>query len=471
MKPRHLLLPPFSLLPLLFLLSSLHAQKPPTPFADGDIICCLGDSITHGGLYHKDIADFYATRFPDRKIKVINCGIGGDTAGGALGRLDWDVLAHHPTVITIMLGMNDVGHANYFTDPKMPVTPEVQAAREKAIETYRAKMKEVLETIRAQSKARLILITPSPYDESAQMEGKPPRLGPNAALGKCAQIVKELAASFNTELVEFWEPMNKLNAEGQKTDPKFTLCGADRVHPGAPGHLVMADLFLQAQGVTKPLPKIELDVRAGTVSAEGAKAGNVTVGDHKWTFEITENALPFSNILTDPNPIYTRVAADLAGENFHADHVTDGKYRLTIDGVDVGLYRKRTLGREQVYLSTSETAPQVKQAKEIIQLSTERFAQQQIIRDIARMKKILGPKVNIDDDAAFTAFADQHLAQLKPDSDAGKKWQADMKRFRDAKARQKEAQEKIEALTTKIYQSNQPKSHTWTLEKVSGKGE
>jgi lysophospholipase L1-like esterase len=460
----------FFCLPFFLVLSLAHAQTLPKPFVDGDIICCLGDSITHGGLYHKDIADFYATRFPDRKIKIINCGIGGDTATGALARLDWDVLAHHPTVITIMLGMNDVGHANYFTDSKTPVTDQVQAARAKAIQTYRAKMKEVIEAIRAHSKARIILITPSPYDEGVQMEGKPPRLGPNAALGQCAQIVKEFAASFNTELVEFWEPMNILNAEGQKADPKFTLCGADRVHPGAPGHLVMADLFLKAQGVVKPVPKIELDVRAGTVSADGAKAGNVTTGDHKWTFEVTESALPFPNVVTDPNPIYVRAAADLAGENFRANHVTDGKYRLTIDGVDLGLFRKRTLGREQVNLAESDAAPQVKQAKKIVQLGSERFAQQQVIRDIARMKKIVGPKVNVDDDAAFDAFAAQHLAQLKPETDAGKKWQADVKRFRDSKSRFNEAKDKIEALTKKIYESNQPKTHTWTLEKVSGKG-
>ena len=117
MSFRRKILPRFVACAFLALAAALSAL-PPQPFVDGDVVCFLGDSITHGGLYHKDIADFYALRFPDRKIKMINCGIGGDTAGGALGRLDWDVLAHQPTVITIMLGMNDIGHSNYYSDPE-----------------------------------------------------------------------------------------------------------------------------------------------------------------------------------------------------------------------------------------------------------------------------------------------------------------------------------------------------------------
>ena len=57
------------------------------PFRDGDTVVFFGDSITHGGLYHKYIVDFYRTRFPERKIRFVNSGIGGDTAAGAMKRV------------------------------------------------------------------------------------------------------------------------------------------------------------------------------------------------------------------------------------------------------------------------------------------------------------------------------------------------------------------------------------------------
>ncbi|MFA7004770.1 MAG: hypothetical protein WC429_12070, partial [Verrucomicrobiia bacterium] len=71
----------------LFLLAggvSLRAEvaKEAVKFKDGDRICFIGDSITHGGGfgYHSQIALFYATRFPQMRIGYWNCGISGDSA-------------------------------------------------------------------------------------------------------------------------------------------------------------------------------------------------------------------------------------------------------------------------------------------------------------------------------------------------------------------------------------------------------
>ncbi len=216
----------------------------PKPFVDGDTVCFLGDSITHGGQWHRFIELFYASRFPERAITMVNCGIGGDQAGGALKRLDWDVLVHQPTVVVIMLGMNDIGHGSY-ENPNP--TPEMLAAREKSITSYRGNMEALIKAIQARSKAAIILVKPSPYDETAEL-AKPARKGANGALGRCSEICEELAAAHGAAVVDFHGPMTRLMAEGQKIDPKYALVGGDRVHPGPPGHLVMASLFLRAQG-------------------------------------------------------------------------------------------------------------------------------------------------------------------------------------------------------------------------------
>jgi acyl-CoA thioesterase-1 len=39
---------------------------------------------------------------------VVNAGISGDTTEGGLSRLDRDVLAHHPRLVVVELGVNDV---------------------------------------------------------------------------------------------------------------------------------------------------------------------------------------------------------------------------------------------------------------------------------------------------------------------------------------------------------------------------
>lgn len=44
-------------------------------FSDGERVCFVGDSITHGGSYHSYVYLYYLTRFPDRDIRVFNDGI------------------------------------------------------------------------------------------------------------------------------------------------------------------------------------------------------------------------------------------------------------------------------------------------------------------------------------------------------------------------------------------------------------
>jgi acyl-CoA thioesterase I len=72
----------------------------------GPTIVFLGDSITSGHRLSADVA------FPHRLgqalgVSVVNAGISGDTTEGGLSRLDRDVLAHHPRLVVVALGLND----------------------------------------------------------------------------------------------------------------------------------------------------------------------------------------------------------------------------------------------------------------------------------------------------------------------------------------------------------------------------
>ena len=150
--------------------ATLRADVAPeaVKFKDGDHVCFIGDSITHGGGfgYHSQIVLFYATRFPQMHIGYWNCGISGDSAAGAVKRYAWDIALHKPTVATIMLGMNDVSRGLY---AKGLSGAKVEAQRQGAIENHVAKMAELAELL-AKDGAKIIFITPSIYDQTGTQQ-------------------------------------------------------------------------------------------------------------------------------------------------------------------------------------------------------------------------------------------------------------------------------------------------------------
>lgn len=92
------------------------AAQTVAPFKDGDRAVFLGNSITDGGHYHSYIWLYYMTRFPYMDLRVMNAGIGGETAGDMYKRLDGDVFSKRPTVLTVTFGMNDTGYMEYNGD-------------------------------------------------------------------------------------------------------------------------------------------------------------------------------------------------------------------------------------------------------------------------------------------------------------------------------------------------------------------
>ncbi|MEY5026159.1 MAG: hypothetical protein RLZZ244_1687 [Verrucomicrobiota bacterium] len=250
---------------LCVLLGWLHVEARSAtvrPFEAGDRICFLGDSITKGGSYHALLELFYALRFPGRTMEFFNCGVGGDRAKSMLGassyRIETDVLSHRPTVITVMLGMNDVERALY-----APATWERdKAARAAALETYRASVKTLVQTLQ-KSGAHVILLSPTIYEESPLVEKKEGLTGINAALASCARLLREISQELHTDFVDVHTVMDALNQAQQAKVPAFSITGDgqswnDRVHPGPTGHFVIAHAVLSAQGVVPQAPALPL---------------------------------------------------------------------------------------------------------------------------------------------------------------------------------------------------------------------
>ncbi len=63
------------------------------------LIVCFGDSLTQRG-YPQELQKIL-------HVRVINAGIGGNTSGQGVARLEKDVIAHHPNLVIFWFGTND----------------------------------------------------------------------------------------------------------------------------------------------------------------------------------------------------------------------------------------------------------------------------------------------------------------------------------------------------------------------------
>ncbi len=108
---------------------------------DGDTVVFLGDSITAARSYGKMIENYTLLRYPERKVRFINSGWGGDTAAGGLERLERDVFAHGATVLTVAYGINDIGwgmkadqeHRQQYLDSIVGI---VEACKRRGVRVY-----------------------------------------------------------------------------------------------------------------------------------------------------------------------------------------------------------------------------------------------------------------------------------------------------------------------------------------------
>ena len=320
-----------ALLPLPVLAQSAFYLK------DGDRVVFYGDSITDQRLYTTFTETFVLTRFPQMRVEFIHSGWGGDRVTGGGGgpievRLNRDVIIYRPTVITVMLGMNDGRYRAFDQD---------------TFNTYSAGYEKMVQTLRAAlPAARMTLIQPSPYDDVTRDPGF--EGGYNAVLVRYGQFIKELAqrqgldvADLNTSVVE---ALVKARAADAATAQKIV---PDRVHPAAPGHLLMAGALLKAWSAPGLVSSIEIDATSGRATkAENSLVTDLTSGNSlSWTQ--TDKALPMPLDMKDPISVLALKSSDfvqsLNQQPLKVTGLKGASYSLAIDGEEVGVFSKEAL--------------------------------------------------------------------------------------------------------------------------------
>jgi len=342
---------------------SLQGQAESFALKDGDRVVFYGDSITDQRLYTTFTETYVLTRFPKLEVSFVDSGWGGDRVTGGGGgpidsRLRRDVFAYKPTVMTIMLGMNDGSY---------------RAFDEKIFDTYTKGYQHIIDSVKeALPGIRITVIQPSPFDDVTQ----PPRFegGYNAVLVRYSQFLKELAEREKLSVADLNSPVVVALEKAKATDAELAKkIIPDRVHPAPGGHLLMAAELLKSWHAPALVSTVEIDGSAKKVadtkrtSVSELKAGN----EISWTQ--LDEALPMPVDLNDPVvDLAVKSSEFLQALNQQTLKVTGlsaANFDLKIDGDEQGSFTREQFA-EGINLATLPT-PMARQAAEVHKLTLQ----------------------------------------------------------------------------------------------------
>lgn len=191
-------------------------------------IVCLGDSITNNQddpsyvNYWQELCD---QTWGPKTVKIIATGVNGETAYDAIQRLEMDVFVHHPDLVTILYGHNELSQS---------ISPKV----------YMYHLEQIIRACRKHGIPVIWLLTPNQIAH--------PLIASSYQLYRKA--LEYLAISSKTKLVDLWKIFDGLNLDQIYTYTYNNQESMERdyLHPNENGHRLMAQkLFETLQKMVK----------------------------------------------------------------------------------------------------------------------------------------------------------------------------------------------------------------------------
>lgn len=194
-------------------------------------ILLIGDSITDAGRltdpeqmgtgYVRLIHDYLRVSYPQKKIKILNKGVSGDRVTDLANRWEEDVINHHPDILSISIGVNDVWR-------QLDGDADVQVYPDEFKEIY----DHLLRQVRDKTTAQIVLMEPTIIEEDIHSLG-------NQKLAQYVKIVQQLAEKYEARLVRTHEVF--MNYLQEKSNYPLTT---DGVHMNTAGNMLMAKTWL-----------------------------------------------------------------------------------------------------------------------------------------------------------------------------------------------------------------------------------
>lgn len=386
-------------------------DSPDFALKNGDHVVFYGDSITEQRLYTSYIEEYALTRFPDRKIDFVNSGVGGDkVSGGWAGpidlRLSRDVFAYQPTVVTIMLGMND-GYYRPYDDG--------------IFRTYADGYRHMVEAIQQRlPDVRLLLLKPSPHDDVTREGEYQPDY--NTTMTRFGDFVATLAAEKHARAADLNAPVVAALTRAKADNEAFsTTLMHDRVHPGSGVHWLMAEAVLKSWNAPAIVTAVSLDASKGTASVSTnttvAELKQVKGGSLNWMQRDRALPLPLPSAKSDPFIAEVEKVSDLDQslnrETLQVTGLASAAYSLQIDDRTIGEFTAQQLatGLDLARLDT----PMLRQALMVAFDTEQKNAIEDIHFGIAQDARTpVDRDASKDLEAAFKAAVEQQREDAQP---------------------------------------------------------
>lgn len=247
MKRRHLLTTSALATGASFL-QSAQAQglnkKKETPLKKGDVILFQGDSITDagrdkknqekannadslGGGYPLYIGSDLLGSYPELELQIYNRGISGHKVPQLEARWKKDTLDLKPSVLSILIGVNDMWH-------------KMNGKYDGTVETYRDGLDDLLkDTKRRLRKSTIVICEPFALRCGAVKDSWFPEFDERRA------AAKEVAQKHDA----LWVPFQTVFDDAIAAGTRPTHWARDGVHPTFSGHSLMAQAWREVVGL------------------------------------------------------------------------------------------------------------------------------------------------------------------------------------------------------------------------------
>jgi len=352
----------------------LQAAEPLITIKDNDTWVMSGDSITAQRLHTNYIEAFYRTRYPQLHLHFRNSGIGGNKTNDILARFDYDVAAWKPSIVSVELGMNDVGSAT--------------------AEVYVAGMQKLATQIRA-LQAQPLLISSSPVNDGSmsdllsdhcqklhnftvalQAMGKKenvPVIDQFDALvnvwgaNKITVDAGTLADRINGLKPETAVPgIDELKAfsKAWANQPRGVQIGGDAVHVGPVGQYCMASVILKQLGVDGEVSSATIKADGTIVEAKRCKISDVVAKDGKISFTRLDECSPWPILpMAAPALKLMPEITELSRYMLKVPGLPSGKYSVSMDGVPVATLTGEDLAKGWNMGALTDGPPAVRATK------------------------------------------------------------------------------------------------------------
>ncbi len=297
---------------------------------DGDTVVFLGDSITAERGYGKVVENYALLRYPQRKVRFINAGWGGDTAAGGLKRLDRDVFARGATVLTVAYGINDIGWG-------MKADAEHR-------QLYLDSIREIVQRCKAHH-VRVFIC-------SSAITGEKPETAEYSFLQKMCDEGMAISRELGEGSIDVSRSMRQIqrrvleaNARAKEEKDKTSLHAADTIHLNDLGQLAMGFAIIKGLGAPVEVSSATLDAAGpSVVEAKGCKITGVSAAADGLEFDRLDEGLPLNfGPLGALNFRFIPIPDELNRYMLAVRNLPPGQYDLTVDGRAVGTFDHQRL--------------------------------------------------------------------------------------------------------------------------------